>query len=112
MARRGRNRPTSIDGGKAAMTRRIEGMVKRPAPVSFTVDGVAVEGFAGESLAAALLAAGLRKFRAAPRSGAPRGPFCMMGVCQECLVRVDGRPVAACLATVRTGIAVALGCGR
>jgi len=58
--------------------------------VSFTFEGRPLEGRYGESLAAALIAAGIRGFRRT-RSGAERGIFCGMGVCQDCLVEVDGQ---------------------
>jgi NADPH-dependent 2,4-dienoyl-CoA reductase/sulfur reductase-like enzyme len=57
--------------------------------VAFTFDGRPLVGRRGESLAAALIAAGVRSFRAT-RTGADRGIFCGMGVCQDCLVEVDG----------------------
>jgi D-hydroxyproline dehydrogenase subunit gamma len=76
--------------------------------VSITVDGVARNVPAGRSVAAALLAIGVRRLRASPREGAARGAFCMMGVCQECLVRIDGRQRQACMVTVRPGLAVQL----
>jgi NADPH-dependent 2,4-dienoyl-CoA reductase/sulfur reductase-like enzyme len=58
--------------------------------VSFTFEGRDLEGRPGESLAAALTAAGVRGFRTT-RTGAERGIFCGMGVCQDCLVEVDGQ---------------------
>jgi aerobic-type carbon monoxide dehydrogenase small subunit (CoxS/CutS family) len=91
-----------------AFASRIEGKVERPAPVSFTLDGRSVSGVPGESLAVALLVAGIKDLRSSVLAGARRGVFCMMGVCQECLVRVDGRSVAACLEPVRAGMDVEL----
>ncbi len=44
----------------------------------------------GDSVAAALLAGGVGAFRATPVSGAARAPWCMMGVCFDCLVEIDG----------------------
>jgi predicted molibdopterin-dependent oxidoreductase YjgC len=45
--------------------------------------------------------------RASPVSGAPRAPYCLMGVCFECLVEVDGvRDRQACLTTIRDGMRV------
>ena len=41
-----------------------------------------------------------------PRTGSPRGAFCMMGVCQECLVRIDGVLRQACLTPVEDGMRV------
>jgi predicted molibdopterin-dependent oxidoreductase YjgC len=79
-----------------------------PAALCIRVDGADVPACPGQSLAAALLAAGLRRLRRAPRTGAPRGAFCMMGVCQECLVRVDGQVAQACMTQVVAGMSVAL----
>jgi ferredoxin len=82
---------------------RIEG-IRRPAEVEFTYAGRRLRAPEGESLAAALLAAGLRRLGEGP--GAPRAALCMMGVCQQCLVRVEGRPAQACLVLVRAGLLV------
>lgn len=80
---------------------RIEG-AKRPAEVEFAWEGRVLRAPEGESLAAALLAAGVRRLGEGP--GAPRAAVCMMGVCQQCLVRVDGRLAQACLVPVRAGL--------
>jgi predicted molibdopterin-dependent oxidoreductase YjgC len=60
------------------------------AMIAVTVDGRATQVRAGDTVAAALLSAGILASRAADVSGAPRAPYCMMGVCFECLVTVDG----------------------
>ena len=66
-------------------------------PVRLRFDGREIEALPGETIAAALAAADIVAVRQA-RSGAPRGPFCGMGVCFDCLVTVDGRPnQRACL---------------
>ena len=75
--------------------------------VRCTFDGRSHEAPEGESGAAALMAAGVASFREAPRDGAPRGPLCLMGVCQECLVLADGVPVEACRLSVREGLDLA-----
>jgi predicted molibdopterin-dependent oxidoreductase YjgC len=91
---------------------RLEHGVTRPAPVAIEVDGALTEAYAGESLAAALLASGVRAFRRS-QSGDPRGPFCNMGVCFECVVTVDGEVgVRACATPVRAGMRVETGAGR
>ena len=72
----------------------------------FDFEGRPVTAFAGESLAAALLVVGIRDLRASPRAGTARGLFCAMGVCQECVVIVDGRTAAACQERVRAGMRV------
>lgn len=80
----------------------------RPAgtPVRFRFDGTEMEALAGETIAAALAAADIVSVRQA-RSGEPRGPFCGMGACFDCLVTVDGRPnQRACLTRVAGGMEV------
>jgi sarcosine oxidase subunit alpha len=81
--------------------------ITRGAPVHLTFDGADVAAYDGESVAAALLAAGTRTLRRTRRGGLPRGLFCAIGACHDCLVRVDGSgPVRACLTPVRDGMQV------
>ncbi len=76
-------------------------------PIGFRYNGEPVFARCGESIAAALLGAGHEVFRRSAVSHSPRGPYCMMGVCFECLVSVDeGAPVQACMTSVRAGIEV------
>jgi predicted molibdopterin-dependent oxidoreductase YjgC len=86
---------------------RISAGVRRHPPVRFRFDGVDYAAPEGETLAAALLAAGVTTLRRAPVDGGPRGLFCAMGVCQECLVLVEGRRVEACRIRVRDGLSAA-----
>ncbi len=79
---------------------------QRGKQVVLTVGGQRIEAHAGEMLAAALLAAGVVALRQAPSRGGPRGAFCLMGVCQECLVRVGGKLRQACMVTVADGLEV------
>ena len=73
--------------------------------MTITVDGAPLPAYQGETLAAAMLAAGRRVFRLAPRTGSPRGLFCGIGVCYDCLMVVDGRPnVRACMTPVSEGM--------
>lgn len=75
--------------------------------VTIQYQGEPLQVPAGVTLAAALLAAGVQTFRTTPVTGAPRAPYCMMGVCFDCLVEVDGVPNRqACLMTVRDGMRV------
>lgn len=78
----------------------------RGTTVSFRFDGAPMTGYAGETVAASLLAAGLRVLGHNPEDGSPRGLFCAMGVCQECVVLVDGTRVEACRTIVRDGMVV------
>ena len=75
--------------------------------IAFTIDGRAAQAFAGDTVAAALLIAGVDHCRTTPVSGAKRAPYCMMGVCFECLVTIDGvGNRQACLIPVRAGMRV------
>ena len=75
--------------------------------IAFTIDGKSAQAFAGDTVAAALLAAGLDHCRTTPVSGAKRAPYCMMGVCFECLVNIDGiGNRQACLIPVQAGMRV------
>jgi hypothetical protein len=77
------------------------------ADLTIWFDGTAVPARLGDSVAVALLAAGMTATRTTPVSGAPRGPYCMMGACFECLAVVDGQPnVQTCMAPVRDGLRV------
>jgi predicted molibdopterin-dependent oxidoreductase YjgC len=72
-----------------------------------SVDGRPIEAHEGDTVAAALLAVGIIAFRTTPVSGSPRGPLCMMGVCFECLVTIDGTGSRqACMTPVRAGMVV------
>lgn len=75
--------------------------------VRFRFDGRALEAPEGVSVAAALLENGIVTLRETPVSGNPRGAFCMMGVCFECLVEIDGVPNRqACMTEIAEGMEV------
>jgi predicted molibdopterin-dependent oxidoreductase YjgC len=74
--------------------------------VAIEFDGVSLQVPATVSLAAALIAAGIRKTRTTPVSRAPRTAFCMMGVCFDCLVEIDGVSRQACQVVVHPGLEV------
>lgn len=60
--------------------------------VTIDFEGAPLAALEGDSVAAALLAAGQAVTRTTPVRGTARGPFCMMGVCFECLLEIDGQP--------------------
>ena len=75
--------------------------------LALTVDGESVPAYAGETVATVLLALGRLTFRHTDHGRAPRGLYCGMGVCFDCLVTIDGQPnVRACLTPVRAGMVV------
>lgn len=77
------------------------------ATVEVEVEGRIVRVPEGASAAAAVLLAGLASLRDTPVTGSARAPYCMMGVCFDCLVVIDGvGNRQACLVPVRDGMAV------
>jgi len=78
--------------------------------VRFTFDGRLITAPDGSSIGAALWAAGVRQLRRSRVLGRPRGMYCGIGQCFDCLVRVnDGPVVRACTTTVTEGDAVTSG---
>lgn len=70
----------------------------------FSFAGEEIAAQPGQSIGAALLAAGHRSWRTTRRQGAPRGLFCGIGICFDCLVTVNGRPnQLACLTEAGQG---------
>jgi len=76
--------------GIAGDSLRVAGAALGTNSVAIDLEGRAIHGRPGETLAAALTAVGERELRETA-SGALRGLFCGMGVCQECLVEIDGK---------------------
>jgi predicted molibdopterin-dependent oxidoreductase YjgC len=75
--------------------------------VALAFEGSVLMARSGDTVAAAMLAAGHFSGRDTPISGAPRGPFCMMGACFDCLVEIDGAPNRqACMTIVAEGMKV------
>lgn len=73
-------------------------------PMHFSFDGCRIPARAGQSVAATLTEAGVRAFRQTA-TGASRGMFCGMGVCQDCLLTVDGTPnQRACMTLAVAGM--------
>ena len=73
----------------------------------FTFDGRPLLAREGDTVAAALLANGVAMFRATPVSASPRAPWCMMGVCFDCLVEIDGvASRQACLVPLADGMRI------
>ena len=83
------------------------------ATVTLVIDGTSVQARPGDSVAAAMLAAGVSHCRTTAVSGAPRAPYCMMGVCFDCLVTIDGvGNRQGCLVRVRDGMQVGIQLGK
>lgn len=81
--------------------------------LTLTIDGQPVTAEPGETVAAVLLRQPTAASRSTPVHGSPRAPFCMMGVCFDCLAIVDGAAsTQCCLVTVREGMRVERQFGR
>jgi len=75
--------------------------------ITIFFDGRALAAKRGEPVAAALLAAGVRVFRETAKQGLPRGVFCGIGRCTDCVMVVDGEPnVRTCVTPAREGMKV------
>lgn len=75
--------------------------------IRFTFNGRQVDANEGDTIATALLAAGELTFRRTTKEKQPRGPYCMMGSCFECIVELDGEDRRqACLEPVVNGLRV------
>lgn len=71
--------------------------------MSVTFDGRELPAEAGQTVAAVLIAAGVTAWRTTRFGGRPRGLFCGIGACFDCLVTVNGTTVRACLTEARSG---------
>ena len=81
--------------------------VKRGKELAISINGRTCVAFEGETVHAALWAAGYRVLRTTPKTGRPRGLFCGMGVCYDCLVTIDGVPnQRACMTLVASGMEI------
>lgn len=84
-----------------------------PPGLTITIEGQRFAAREGDSVAAALVAAGIDHCRESGISGAPRAPYCMMGVCFDCLVTIDGAGNRqACLVRVREGMDIRIQRGK
>ena len=82
-------------------------------PIRLSFDGRPIAAFAGDSVGAALTRAGVRSWRTTRHQGRPRGLFCGIGVCYDCLLTVDGSANSrACLVPAADGMELRSGSDR
>lgn len=85
----------------------ILGTLEKKAVIKIEVDGRPIDAFEGEPIAAALMAAGISVFRYTRKKGEPRGIFCAIGQCTDCMMTVDGVPnVRTCIIPVKAGMKI------
>ena len=81
--------------------------------IEFSFEGRTMQGVEGEPIAAALTAAGIFELRRSHRFDEPRGIYCGIGQCQDCVMVVDGVPnVRTCVEPLREGMDVRRQIGR
>ena len=85
----------------------ILGEIEETKKVRFTYDGKTMEGREGEPVAMALKAAGVQIHRYTRKKHEPRGIFCAIGRCTDCVMVVDGVPnVRTCVTPLKEGTRV------
>ena len=85
----------------------ILGKQEKGREVTFYYDGMELKGFEGEPVAAAQKAAGIMVHRYTKKLHTPRGIFCAIGRCTDCVMVVDGKPnVRTCVTPLKEGMRV------
>ncbi len=85
----------------------------RSVSLTIYIDGVPVEAECGETVAAVLLRQQIPASRTTPVRESPRAPYCMMGVCFDCLAIINGvASTQSCLVSVQEGMRVERQYGR
>jgi sarcosine oxidase subunit alpha len=75
--------------------------------INISINGKTVQVLPNDTVASSALCFGLSHTRTPAISGAPRAPFCLMGVCYECLMTIDGVPnQRACMTKVKEGMSI------
>lgn len=85
----------------------ILGEFTRGKVVDFTLDGKSMSGVEGEPIAMALQDAGIKVHRYTAKRNEPRGVFCAIGRCTDCVMVVDGVPnVRTCITPLKAGMRI------
>ncbi|MCR5144665.1 MAG: (2Fe-2S)-binding protein [Lachnospiraceae bacterium] len=85
----------------------ILGETKKGREVEFTFDGKKMKGYENEPIAIALKANGVMIHRYTKKEHKPRGLFCAIGRCTDCVMVVDGKPnIRTCVTPLKEGMEV------
>ena len=85
----------------------ILGTLEQAETVTIYFDGTPIRARKGEPIAAALLSAVIASFRKTPKRHEPRGIFCAIGRCTDCMMIVNGKPnTRTCVTLVEDGMVV------
>jgi predicted molibdopterin-dependent oxidoreductase YjgC len=91
--------------GKRISEHPILGKPQKGGLVTFTFDGNEMRGYEGEPISAALAAAGVSIHRYTAKAHKPRGIFCAIGRCTDCVMVVDGDlNVRTCVTPLKPGM--------
>ncbi|KPJ89856.1 MAG: dehydrogenase [Spirochaetes bacterium DG_61] len=85
----------------------ILGKLPEANEVTLVVDGKKIKAYEGEMISAALIASGIYTFRYTSKKKEPRGVFCAIGRCTDCVMEVNGRPnVRTCVTPVEDNMVI------
>lgn len=85
----------------------ILGEIEEKKKVKFLYDGKELEGYEGEQISTALKAAGVMAHRYTAKTHEPRGIFCAIGRCTDCVMIVNGKPnIRTCITPLEEGMEV------
>ncbi len=75
--------------------------------ITFYYNNAPLQAKQGDTIAAALLSCGIRVFRKTAKNGSPRGVYCGIGQCTDCVVVVNGEPnIRSCVTLVEENMRV------
>jgi predicted molibdopterin-dependent oxidoreductase YjgC len=85
----------------------ILGALPESREITIVVDGKKLKAYEGEMISAALIASGMYTFRYTSKKNEPRGVFCAIGRCTDCVMEVNGRPnVRTCVTPVEKNMVI------
>jgi len=84
------------------LEQRVQKGVERGRQFEIEVDGEKITAFEGETIAAVLMASGRRTFRHTAKKNHPRGVYCGIGLCHDCMMIIDGIPNTRSCQTLAT----------
>ena len=85
----------------------VLGKPEKGKKVTFTYEGKELEGYGGEPIAVALKACGVMVHRYTKKEHQPRGIFCAIGRCTDCVMIVDGKPnIRTCVTPLKAGMKI------
>lgn len=99
-----KNSVETLGNGLRVPAEKDKAGVERAAAFEFSFEGQPIKAYPGETIGAALMAAGSATFRTTRQTEKPRGIFCGIGICYDCLIMVNGQPNRrACLTLAQPG---------